>query len=451
MPLLLICTVGGTPEAIVASLRCTEPEPVARAVFICSAETRRMVDAPAGLTRQERPCPLCGQPVHECRDEAGLLQRLERENARLDPGCYDIVQLTDPQDLTLCIEELHRELSPIVKRWLDRGPGHTVVADFTGGTKCMSVALALVARSWPASLRYVGGTARNKGGVGVVISGREHVVQARNPWDALGYQAAEQAITLFNHHHYAAAARLLEPAITHSEAPRVKRGLRTLQALCEAFSLWDRFKHQAACYKFAEVERNLNDLPCFLSDACARRLQPELPRYQQLLATLHAQSSSAPPGKELVQDLLANAARRLQEGRYDDAAGRAYRAIEALAQLELRALGFETGSVPLERLPEPLRSEWAGRAREGRLKLALQDDYHLLEALRHPLGQRFRQMGLFTEPDHPSPLQVRNNSIYAHGFQPISEEPAHKLFQAALQLADLDETALIRFPQLEIR
>jgi hypothetical protein len=45
----------------------------------------------------------------------------------------------------------------------------------------MSIAIGLVGRGWPVGFRYVGGTDRTKGGVGVVVSGRAQIVHSKNP------------------------------------------------------------------------------------------------------------------------------------------------------------------------------------------------------------------------------------------------------------------------------
>lgn len=149
-----------------------------------------------------------------------------------------------------------------------------------------------------------------------------------------------------------------------------------------------------------------------------------------------------------VIDLLANAYRRWQERRLDDAVARLYRAVEALAQDRLRAIHgiADTGNVPLERLPEPLRSEKAAACTEGTVKLALQDDYALLRALGDELGQRFYTSHLAER--ERSPLQARNRSILAHGFAPVSEKDFQNLWQAALSLAGIETSHLPAFPRL---
>ena len=124
---LLIATVGGSPEALVSGILAAKP---ARVIFVCSTDTRKSISS----GDEARP---------------GIVERLARERYVLDSGRYDAFEIPDPQDLTSAVEHIHREATPSVERWRSRGPGFEVVADFTGGTKCMSMALGLVARSWP--------------------------------------------------------------------------------------------------------------------------------------------------------------------------------------------------------------------------------------------------------------------------------------------------------------
>lgn len=175
-------------------------------------------------------------------------------------------------------------------------------------------------------------------------------------------------------------------------------------------------------------------------------LEYQLPKYEERLKRLQA----CQPSAELVEDLLANAQRRLEEGRYEDAAARTYRALEAVGQYRLLSqYGLATHQVPLARVPEPLRKEWAKYAnREGNLRLPLQQAYQLLEGLGDPLGERFRALRLFSEPGRPSLLDVRDRSICAHGFDPIREDTARKLFSVALELAGLRQDQLLQFPTL---
>lgn len=412
---LLICTVGGTPEPIVAALKHWRPRFV---WFVPTPQTRAQT--------------------------AKIIALAAGEGYELGPGCDNYLELPDGQDFTPCVHRL-RELTPVVERWLARGDSYGVVVDFTGGTKCMSAALALQGHRWRCQFSYVGGSERTKEGVGVVVSGNEQILHCHNPWDALGYQAIEEAMTLFDQGAFPAAGRLLERALRNVQNPARKRELQGLKTLAEAYEAWERFDHKAAAGRLADIQRYDNDLHALFGPEKLDRLRAQLRRHHQHLARLDASQGAS---SELVLDLLANAQRRAAEGRYDDAVARLYRAIEAVAQVQLRQQhGLpDTERVPLDRVPESLRGQWAARAEEGTLKLGLQDDYVLLREFSDPLGRRFLELGLHDR--ERSPLVSRNQSILAHGFQPVGKKVFDNLWRAGLQLAQIEDSRLPSFPRL---
>lgn len=411
--ILLICTAGGTPEPLAKSMAHWRP---ARVFFIHSKDTRRNV-------------------------ENVLLKYAEATGAPLPPGCYSEYAVEDPENLTGCLRTI-RSLETEVRKWPHRGPQYRVVADFTGGTKCMSAALALQARRWPVTFSYVGGERRTKQGVGVVETGAERIVHDANPWDALGYQAIEDACLLFDQNAFAPAAALLEQARNTASLNPVKRALNALAQLCRAYDAWDRFQHQDAAGKLDQVLRNENDLREALGPNATSRLIRHIATNQRHLEQLDRQQ----PGETLVLDLLANAKRRADEGRYDDAVARLYRAIEAMAQLRLKIHHIDPANVTLDQVPDLLRQQWHTRAKNGPIRLGLQDDFILLQALNDELGDRFSQLSL-ADPQK-SPLSARNQSILAHGFQPLTDAAFNALWRAAIDLGQINEASLPQFPKL---
>jgi CRISPR-associated protein (TIGR02710 family) len=413
---LLVCTVGGSPEPIVATLKRWNP---LRIRFVPTRDTREQIDA--------RVVPLA-----------------QSEGLPLDPGRYDVLELADGQNFAACVDSMRR-LTPVVEEWLGRGEQYQVVVDFTGGTKCMSAALALQACRWHCVFSYVGGTERTKEGVGVVISGKEQVLHTYNPWDALGFQSIEEFVILFNQQAFAAAAALSYRAMRNVSDPSRKRELNALKLLSEAYDAWDRFDHKAALCKLREVAKYENDLQAVLSSAKWGQIRTCVGEHTEYLQHLVDATS---PSMLQITDLLANAQRRNTEGRIDDAVARLYRAIETLAQLALseRHQITNTKQVPLTRIPEPLQSQWASKAEEGTIFLGLQDAYALLNALDDDLGRKFKELKL--DDRQRSPLTARNQSILAHGFERVSEEVFKQLWNATLQLGNVNDSCLPTFPRL---
>jgi CRISPR-associated protein (TIGR02710 family) len=411
---MLICTVGGTPEPIVEALKKWRP---VRIRFVHTPGTKGMV--------------------------AEIIPKARAKGVDLDAGRYDLLELPDEQDFTSCVERL-RGLTDEVQAWAERGDGYWVVVDFTGGTKCMTAALAVHASHWPrCRFSYVGGKARTKDGVGVVISGSETVRDAQNPRDALGQQAVDDFIVLFDRHAYLAAANVAVTAMRRVSFPSRKRELASLEQLARALDAWDGFDHGASKNLLENVSKSANDVRAALGSTRGDRV---LDSIRRLAKHFEQVVSARPPSLHHVIDLLANARRRKEAGRIDDAA-RLYRAIEAIAQLALKERHNieSTEKVPLERVPESLRSLWMARSNDGVVALGLQDAYALLTALRDPVGKKFQDMGL---SGATSPLVARNRSILAHGFECVSDTVFDKLWSSALALADIDEAKLPFFPAL---
>jgi CRISPR-associated protein (TIGR02710 family) len=407
--------VGGSPEPIVAALKQWRP---GRVRFVHTPQTKDDV-------------------------AAKVVPMARAERVDLDAGRYDLFELPDGQDIASCLDHL-RQLTPIVSEWAARGESFQVVVDFTGGTKCMSVAIGIQASRWPCVFSYVGGNERTKEGVGIVVSGAEKIVHQANPWDALGHQAVDDFVVLFDQHAYLAAANVAAATKLRVGRPDRKRELSSLEQLANALDAWDRFDHTTSKNLLESVSKSANDLRAVLGATRGDRVLAGSARLVEHLGRL---GQDPPPSRYHVLDLLAKAKRRKDEGRFDDAVARLYRAIEAIAQVALReAHGVaSTEKVPLEQVPEPLRTMWAARANDGVVALGLQDDYALLAALGDPVGRKFQDAEL---SGIKSPLVARNRSILAHGFERVSEAVFDKLWTSALKLAGVDAANLPSFPEL---
>lgn len=412
--ILLICTVGGSPEPVIAAIKDWGPK---RVRFVPSPETRGDID-------------------HK------ILPGLAALGVAIDTWDCETLQLTDSQDLERCVDEL-RALSSEVTSWAGR-PGGRVVVDITGGTKCMTAAMALQGSRWPCTFSYVGGTERSKAGVGVVVSGAERVHDSENPWAGLGYRAVEEFVTLFDQSAFGPAARKAREAREKIDRPDRRQEFAALENLALGLHEWDRFRHARGLERLKAAIRAANDLRAMFPDESGERLVRSLTAVDAHLAKTRPANY---PSHWHVVDLLANAGRRKAEDRVDDAVARLYRAIEATAQVALRDRhGIQsTGKVPLDSIPETLRCHLQVRASGDNVSLGLQDSYRLLREFGDDVGQKFQDLGL---EGRESPLGVRNQSILAHGFVPVPDSTYDSLWRSALALADLDEASIPTVPKL---
>ncbi len=146
---------------------------------------------------------------------------------------------------------------------------------------------------------------------------------------------------------------------------------------------------------------------------------------------------------KLSKILLLNAERRAKQERYDDAVGRLYRALELLAQIRLLVTyDIKTGDVDIEKLPEPLRNEYEKMRSpdKGKIQLALKKSYELLaEFPNDPIGRLYQE----NANRIINALETRNNSLFAHGFQPITESDYQKVSEVFVNFIETCITAVV--------
>ena len=141
--------------------------------------------------------------------------------------------------------------------------------------------------------------------------------------------------------------------------------------------------------------------------------------------------------EEILADLLANALRRAQEGKDDDAVARLYRAVEMIGQMLLLQQGINTSAVRLEQLPSSWQTSYQGSPEP--LKLGQEKDFLLLESLGHPVGKRYCE-----NKNLRNYLSKRNSSVLAHGIEPMSREVFQELNK------ETHDLALMAFPDLSL-
>ena len=309
----LIATVGGTADPIVLTIQQNQPEFV---LFIVSADSRGTAEL-----------------------------ALEASELALPPQCY-YLEVSDPQHFGTSYEEIRRGTEDwLTEHKLD---ALEVTVDITGGTKVLSAALALSGVEQFREFTYTGGSARDKGGLGVVRNGTEYVVTSLNPWDTYAVRDLERANRLLEKFHADIAAVVLREAAGRSGCS-YKKQLAAFSALAKALASSDRFDFPKAVSHYESCREEL--AAAFDGDLYAQLEQHYL-RWQRLRN--ETKDDCVTPGRETLLELFANAERRKAQGRHDDAVGRLYRAVELHGQqLVKQAFGGELGRLALDSIPEP--------------------------------------------------------------------------------------------------
>ncbi len=421
--ILLICTVGGSPEPIIQSITKVNPD---RVIFVCTADSEPDISKPRPLLKNP--------PRRSCQTapaNTSLEAKITDVEAPIESRNALCIRVSDGQRIEKCIGDVWAALNREVEGWLQRGESHVVFVDFTGGTKAMSAGLALCARPWKCQFIYIGGKEREKENLGVVKDGCEELFDTVNPWQILGYQVIEEYSSLFNDGQFAAAQLLAVRARNRCDDGTLKNRFNALATLAEGYAAWEAFDHKRAFNKLTDVlNKQFDSLAACLQEPGVSALKSNLYKNIEQLEKLNNEKASL----EFLGDLLANARRRGNERRYDDAVARLYRCTEAIAQYRLKnQYNIESSAVKFKDLRGGLLDKYRSSGPDGTVKLGLQEDYELLREYGDQLGADFSELGMCGEK---SPLSSRNGSILAHGFSPISKKSYEALLKKVESLAE---------------
>ena len=392
MKTVLALTVGGSCAPVVAAVRAYEP------TLTCFIATGGPKGSRVTVDGSGKPCR---QRVGESEEAHPSIVA----QTGLRPEQYRVVEVEDPDDLPtlygVCVKAL-RELR-------DQYPDARYIADYTGGSKSMSVALALAALECGWELSLVRGQRPDL----VKVANGTEMAGLINAAEVRARQRLEEARRLFNARAYASAREILEGIPRAAPVSReLEAKIRQWVAICRGLDAWDRFDHRRAYDILQTVQSQI------------------VPQWRFLKRIVGQDRAS---GYEKVEDLIRNAERRACRGRYDDAVARLYRAVELLAQLRLQnEYGLDTSNLRVEALPEGLRPRYrerlelqAASSREGVIRLGLWEAYALLVELDDPLGKVFQKH----EKRLRDALLQRNRSILAHGLSPIGEEDYRRIHE----------------------
>jgi CRISPR-associated protein (TIGR02710 family) len=340
------------------------------------------------------------------------------------------------EELGPCYRELRSKLPSILAE--TKVPPAEVLVDYTGGTKTMSAALVLAAVELFHQFSYVGSEQRDKGGLGIVLDGKERALYQGNPWTELAIREVERARDLWAGCQFEATAHLLRQV-----APRVPLRLRfeALATLAEALAARHRLDFPEATRRLREAIGRLR--PIFEASPTASLL-PLAEHALQLCQTCAAPAASP----TLLRELLDNALRTAAQGRYEDAAARLYRAMEMQAQLWLaQATGglFANGRCKLEhtaQLPDTLKAlPCCQLDARGEIKLSLEQSFLALAALGHERARAIAaNIALDKKSRFRAATEKRNTSILAHGVQPIGADGFAQMKQIATEFLGFDLT-----------
>ncbi len=392
----LICTVGGSHRPIVKAIESTKADFVC---FVCSDDD--LTTGNKGSYTQILDKGLCIKSSP--KDDKPSLPNIP-EQVGLEERQYTIIRV-QPDNLTNVYEQ--------IQHWIGKSDfdSQSLVADYTGGTKTMTAGLVMVAlKDNRIQLNLIAGPRSDLRQVRA-----DHGSATRASIENLRIQQQlHEVLMLWQHHGYAEAAQLSHEIINPQDAQLLAR-LEQVRGASKALADWDCFRHEEALERL-EIYRT--------------RFSTVWTHLYNLLNKLAARDEAT---RELHQlfDLWRNAQRRGFAGRFDDAVSRWYRLVEGCAQWILKShSGIDTADVP----PEMISQEMGVHPdKNGKFKVASSNAWKLAAIHGPAPAQNFWAAEKTRLPDY---LQLRNHSILAHGFLPISKKDW-------IQLDDWASTTLI--------
>lgn len=403
MKKILILTVGGSHQPLLTSIEKIKPDKV---FFLCSQESRNQVIGEGKVLKSSNQVLKSSNELKE-NDLPNIVTL-----AGLNDGQYEIEQIDEIDDLSSC----YRVCYELIQKLHNENPDYRIIVDYTGGTKSMSAGLVASALDdEKCEIRIVTGKRED---LIKVANGTQVVfpVEIRKIQLERGIKRAKALVERFD---YSGAENIITSlAEQYAAETETREYLNKLATICRAFDSWDRFDHKTALLLLEHYASEFSNYVIFLKFLTGNRAY----------------------GYEKVEDLLLNAERRATQCRYDDAVARLYRAIEMLAQVRLEKLGINTSNVDLSKIKD---RDLAGELEKtkddnGKVKIGLAKAWELLSTEDNgPLPAHYKSCkGKIIDF-----LKHRNNSILAHGTEPISEAiyKEHAKFIADFITKGIDE------------
>lgn len=297
-----------------------------------------------------------------------------------------------------------------------------IVLDATGGTTTMRLGAALAAISegvrmihQRVPMDYVDGEWKRDESKGVEIFPME------NPLESTGLLREGQGVELFDRRDYAAAALIFHDVARKVEGAERGHYYTGLALLAEGYAAWDVADYTTALDKLPAAREEFS---VGFSDATfaprAARLAAAIPAHLRFLGKVRGKLSA-----EKVMDMLENARRRIaDQGRYDDGVARLYRCVKMFHQWRLhKEHGVKATDTNWDKIPEAARAKFLEDigADEPPTHLNL-GHARALDAILS--GTDEEDTNLFRDL-----LRQRNNSILAHGLEPIGEASARHFLE----------------------
>lgn len=366
-----------------------------------------------------------------CTDKSLHLLDDVIEFTKLRPSQYTATKI-DPENPL----QLYQEIKNIYEKW--ERPKNIYV-DFTGGTKSMAAGCAMAGSAINAKLVYI--SSEYIESLRKPKPGTERLIFIEDPYTVFGDLDREKAISLFNSMDYLSAFRIFDELDHRMNT----KDYGALKYLSKAYDSWDNLDINGAidnltkCIEITIIVEKLN------KNFILSKYKDKLCRQLEILKVLQEIHSNENSNKHkavifnnigyLIANLYQNAKRREKQEKYEMASLLLYRILEVIEQKRLWNYGVDTADADYSNLSmdkdsllskvNNIRSKIHGFSKCDALdsKISLLAGFILLAALNDEIiraKKPGKEIDLLNRLR--SKVEVRNNSIFAHGYEFIDNK-----------------------------
>lgn len=423
----LIVSVGTSCEPIILNIKLFHPEKI---LFLYTTEAESTLDKIVSYTR------LLPSSYEKCKvspvESAGCYQAIKR--------CY-----------------------------LEWGRPKKIYIDFTGGTKAMSTAAAMAGTFINVQVVYVGNTHFLKS-LRKPKPGSETLYHITNPWLIFGDLEIEKAFSFFGQYAYAGAIEKIKEIQKNMSNPIIHLQLEYARMLACAYKAWDAFNFTYAANNMSDLvkllDRDSANTGYLLMDFMEplKRQAEILEKMKKIQSSIQNRSYEAIlSDKEAYTALMFTmyqcACIREQQEKYDMSTLLFYRLLEMIIQKRLYCyhllasdMNYENMDIHPEQIPE-----WKDLGRQERIsrlkdnfsdikkrvfqmdgaclpeKAGLLDGLIILSVFHDPITEPYSKNMTDFLNNVRSMADLRNSSIFAHGFNSIVWTKQYEKFQKFLK------------------
>ncbi len=382
----LICTVGGSHQPVLKAISDINPD---HTIFICSQDDKSTGQKGSYISVIGNGNVIKSDFSLSTPDLQNIVsqKKINAEN-------YEVLKVP-ADDIDQCYQIINSSIEEIK----NSQPLSIIKADYTGGTKTMSAALAMCAVDQDIGINLIVGTRIDH--IKVVSGSEKSKIVGID--SIRTKQKLNAAAELWNNFAYHQAAEMAgKISITNTNTSPVK----TFIQFSKAFDAWDKFDHVSASQILNSYEQVAESFFCN-QGKCINLIIDAQNRNGDSLTPYH------------IYDVWNNAKRKAKQGYFDDAVSRGYRMLEMTAQwILLVETGWITSDLPINEIPKNLLNNiQIKQNRFGNWQSGLYATWQLIEMVEDSKLGNFIDLQLPLMSEY---LSIRNNSILAHGFSVVS-------------------------------